>query len=244
MLASTLLGTDPPVLPARALVRAGAVFGFSEGTVRTALSRMAGAGELVHHSEGRYELAGDLVERQERQQASRAAPRGAWDGAWELHVVDHASRTSSERAELRRAAGSLRLSELRDGAWLRPANLDPARSPSARAVVEAQCRRFVGHTGDEERLVGQLWDLESWSSEAVRLRRGMAALRDRFDVGQVGVLRDGFLLSAAVLRHLNLDPLLPWELLPRRWEGARLRSDYDEWDLRYRELLAAWLRAG
>jgi phenylacetic acid degradation operon negative regulatory protein len=243
-LASTLLGTEPPVLPARALVRAGAVFGFSEGTVRTALSRMAGAGELVHHREGRYELAGHLVERQERQRASRAAPSGSWDGTWELHVVDQAGRTSSERAELRRAAASLRLTELRDGVWLRPANLDPTRAPSARAVVEAQCRRFVCQTGGEERLVGDLWDLESWSSEAGRLRREMAVLGRRFDTGQVDVLRDGFLLSAAVLRHLNLDPLLPWELLPRRWEGARLRRDYDEWDRRYRELLAGWLRAG
>ena len=41
VLASILLGTHPPRLSSRALVAAGALFDISEGTVRTALSRIA-----------------------------------------------------------------------------------------------------------------------------------------------------------------------------------------------------------
>ena len=50
-------------------------------------------------------------------------------------------------------------------------------------------------------------------------------------------LAPGFELSAAVLRHLQADPLLPAELLPADWPGALLRSTYDGWDARYRATL-------
>jgi phenylacetic acid degradation operon negative regulatory protein len=47
-------------------------------------------------------------------------------------------------------------------------------------------------------------------------------------------------VSAAALRHFRTDPLLPDELLPRRWAGRRLRADYDHFDARFRSALANW----
>ena len=47
-----------------------------------------------------------------------------------------------------------------------------------------------------------------------------------------------------MLRHLQADPLLPAELLPRDWPGGLLRATYDEWDARYRATLREWSRAG
>ena len=44
VLASTLLGTRPPRLPVGRLVRAGALFGIAEGTVRTAPVAHGGGG--------------------------------------------------------------------------------------------------------------------------------------------------------------------------------------------------------
>ena len=45
VLASVLLGTDPPWLPTPLLVRTTALFGISEGSTRTALSRLVAAGD-------------------------------------------------------------------------------------------------------------------------------------------------------------------------------------------------------
>ena len=56
-------------------------------------------------------------------------------------------------------------------------------------------------------------------------------------------LAPGFELSASVLRHLQLDPLLPTELLPATWPGERLRRRYDQWDAGYRRVLAQWGRS-
>ena len=56
-------------------------------------------------------------------------------------------------------------------------------------------------------------------------------------------LAPGFELSAAVLRHLQADPLLPEQLQPQDWPGSRLRETYDAWDATYRSTLDSWSRA-
>ncbi|HKY75862.1 MAG TPA: PaaX domain-containing protein, C- domain protein, partial [Acidimicrobiia bacterium] len=59
VLASVLLGTEPPWLPTRLLVRTAELFGIADGTARVALSRMASAGEAVPEGGG-YRLVGRL----------------------------------------------------------------------------------------------------------------------------------------------------------------------------------------
>src|SRR5688572_15832184 len=86
VLASVLLGSDPPWLPTRRLVRTAQLFGISAGTARTALSRMAAAGEAVV-DEGGYRLVGRLAARRDRQVASRRAITRPWDGTWEVVTV-------------------------------------------------------------------------------------------------------------------------------------------------------------
>lgn len=244
VLASTLLGTRPPRLPVRQLVRAGALFGMEEGAVRTALSRMVAAGEAVRSDDGRYELAGPLIERQRRQDASRAAETMDWSGVWRQAVVDRGRRTAADRAALRRSMHRLRMGELRDGIWLRPDNLAIDTTSTDRTVTDPFIRWFSVQPDDDSELAGALWDIEGWASGAVELRRSMAQLRSRLDAGDTGALADGFVLSASVLRHFNADPLLPRELLDRNWPGDTLRADYERYDVAYRSLLSEWLNAG
>jgi phenylacetic acid degradation operon negative regulatory protein len=246
VLASTLLGTDPPRLPVAFLVRTGALFGLSQGAVRTALSRMAAAGEVSTDGDGWYSLTGELVQRQQRQRQSRAAQTDEWSGRWTMAVVDAGARSAGERAELRAAMARLRLGELREGVWLRPDNLDRGRLPAAAVVVDEQCRWFlvepsVSLDAPEADLVAQLWDLPAWAARAVELRRRLHELSPRLDAGDHEALAPGFVLSAAVLRHFGADPLLPRELLDRRWPGSALRADYERYDRAYRELLASWV---
>ena len=85
-----------------------------------------------------------------------------------------------------------------------------------------------------------MWDLSAWSDRARSLLRDLGSLvPDRPEA-----LAPGFELSAAVLRHLQADPLLPSELLPAAWPGAELRVTYDDWDARYRTTLRQWSRDG
>ena len=243
VLASTLLGTHPPRMPVSVLVRAGTLFGLGEGSVRTALSRMVAAGEATRTVDGRYELAGALVERQGRQDASRGAVTVEWSGRWRQGVVDVGGRSAADRGALRRAMQRLRLGELREGVWLRPDNLDANRLPADRDVAAGFTRWFDVYPDDDAGLASLLWDLSAWADRATQLRRAMAELVGRLAAGDADALAAGFVLSAAVLRHFHADPLLPRELLERRWPGDALRADYERYDVAYKALLRDWLRS-
>ncbi|MEU5053018.1 PaaX family transcriptional regulator C-terminal domain-containing protein [Streptomyces sp. NPDC021096] len=223
---STLLGHHPPALPARALVRVGELFGTAEGTVRTALTRMVAAGDLEQR-DGAYRLTDRLLARQARQDDSRAPRTRPWDGTWEIAVVSTERRTAPDRAALRQAMAALRLAELREGCWLRPANLVRTGQP---AVVAEQCTLLTGAPeSDPPALAAALWDLAGWARRARALE---AALAD-----SPGPLAERFTVSAAVLRHLLADPVLPPPLLPDDWPGERLRARYEAFDRDFRALL-------
>jgi phenylacetic acid degradation operon negative regulatory protein len=236
VLASALLGMDPPELPVAQLVRLTGLFGISENRARVALSRMVAAGEASTDGTGRYRLAGHLVRRQSRQSASRSGVTTSYTGEWMVIVVTTAGSRAEVRADRRRALAYARLAELREGVWMRPDNLE-VRLPME---LSGHVERMKARPSDPPDLVERLWDLPGWSFRALALLDGLASISpDGPDV-----LAPGFTLSAAVLRHLQADPLLPPELLTPEWPGDRLRHSYDEWDRRYRETLTSWSRAG
>jgi phenylacetic acid degradation operon negative regulatory protein len=247
VLASTLLGTDPPRLPVSFLVRTGVLFGLAEGTVRTALSRMVAAGDLRTDGDGWYELTEALAARRERQERSRAARLREWSGRWWIGVVAPGGRSPQARAALRRQMEQLRLAELREGVWVRPDNLAADQRPdrSTPAGTLGAVHWFLGDPvldldHAEADLATALWDLDGWTVRARELRRQMHELLDRLERDDQDALAPGFVLSAAVLRHFLADPLLPRELLPRHWPGDALRADYDRYDRAYRRSLSEW----
>jgi len=241
VLLSVLLGSDPPRLPVQLLVRTTELFGIAEGTTRTALSRMAAAGDVVA-DDGWYALAADrLLARQARQAASRAARTRAWRGGrWrQAVVVADGRRGAAERAALRADLADNRLAELREGVWLRPDNL--GGTPTVLAVPELRWSSVVPD-GDPADLAAELWDLPAWASGASGLRRRMDQLVVALEAGDRTRLAGGFVLSADVLRHLQADPLLPVRLLPDGWPGEELRREYDRYDRAYRSVLRAFFR--
>jgi phenylacetic acid degradation operon negative regulatory protein len=175
--------------------------------------------------DGAYELTERLLQRQTRQDESRSPRTRPWDGTWEIAVITAERRPAADRAALRQAMAALRLAELREGAWLRPANLTRPRP----AIVDQQCTFLTGHPEqDPHELTGALWDLEAWTGKAQALR---AALDD------ADSLAERFTVAAAVLRHLLNDPLLPDELLPDGWPGSDLRGHYERFEQDFGRLL-------
>jgi len=241
VLLSTLLGLDPPVLPGHRLVATAGLFGISEGTARVALSRMTASGELVA-DDGHYRLADRFLARQRRQTTGRRPSARAWRGGWHLLLVANGRRSASARAELRETLRNGRLAEWREGVWARPDNLVRPELPAhlAAACTWSAARPDV----DAATLAASLWDLDGWATVARRLLERLTATRPALERGDVTVLAPGFMLSAAVLRHVAADPLLPEQLLPAAWPGAELRAAYDTWDRSYRSVLAAWHREG
>ena len=227
VIASLLLGSDPPRLAARSLVRAAERFGFSENATRVALSRMVAAGELAV-ADGAYFLAGPLLERHRRQQAGRRPRLRPWDGTWLVGVVGATSprRTAGQRLSARRLLAAARLAEWREGVWLRPDNLGGPRP------AIAGCAWLAGARPEDPPAAGALWDLGSWAERAGAMLGAMAVTTPSGDDPE-----PSFRLAAAVVRHLRDDPLLPPVLLPPSWPGDELRSAYDGYEAAFQAAL-------
>jgi phenylacetic acid degradation operon negative regulatory protein len=108
-----------------------------------------------------------------------------------------------------------RFGELREGVWMRPNNLDPELDPD----VAARVRVLKARDAAPAQLAGELWDLPAWAATGHRLLDEMSAGTD---------VPARFVVAAAMVRHLLSDPMLPAELLPADWPGARLRAAYHD----------------
>jgi phenylacetic acid degradation operon negative regulatory protein len=217
-------------------VHLAGLFGINPNRSRVALSRMVAAGEATTDGGGRYRLAGRLLDRRDRQADSLLGRTGAWDGGWRLVVVTTSGSSPDQRAARRRRLVLARLAEHREGVWLRPDNLalrpDPHDDPDLATWTAVP-------DGDPVPLAAGLWDLGAWAGRARVLVADLGAQQ----TAGPDDLAPGFELSAAVLRHLQADPLLPPALLPEDWPGPLLRSSYAAWDAAYREVLRAWGRS-
>ena len=236
VLASALMGEDPPELPVAHLVLLAELFGINPNRSRVALSRMVASGEATTDGAATYRLAGRLLQRRDRQVDSLAGRTREWGGRWRMVVVTTIGSSAELRAARRRRLSLARLAEQREGVWLRPDNIDLRPEPGDDPDLVTY---DVSPDDDPVVLAAVLWDLEGW---AARSRALIAALEAR-PTGGPDDLAPGFGLSAAVLRHLQSDPLLPAELVPDSWPASILRVTYAEWDRRYRDVLRAWGRA-
>ncbi len=232
---SVLLGTHPPLLPVSALLTVAGLFDIAPGAVRTALSRMVTAGELTA-DDGRYQLTGRMLRRQQDQDRGRTAPPPEWDGQWWTAVVLADRRTTAERRRFRSAMEGLRMGELRPDVWLRPANID---GPTGE--VELLVTRGELSTGDPAQLAGTLWDLAAIEGRASLLEAALQDADRRLTRARNASLAPTFVISAACVQFLRAEPQLPTELASMP-ASRRLRTDYDAFADRFATALQDLLK--
>lgn len=228
---SVLLGLRTPVLPSSSVAQLGEVFGVAPGTLRTAISRMAAAGELAV-ADGEYRLIGRLLERKAAQDIGRRPAPEEWDGAWWTAVVTAPNRGLAERRAFRTEMANLRMGELRPETWMRPANLDGPAGHDGLAVVRGALRGT-----DPADLAAQLWPLDDLASTATRLLGLIDARLPALRGDDRAELADSIGLSAAVVRFLRAEPLLPPALTPHPWPPDELRRRYRTFDTAFFRLL-------
>lgn len=214
---SLLLGMHPPQLPVKDLVRLVEPFGIGGSTLRAALSRMTASGDLRRTDDAVYGLSDRLLARQRRQDEAVRPRTRAWDGDWEMLVITATGRGPAERADLRTRLTALRLAELREGVWLRPANLARALPADLQEIAESYTSRPARPAAE---LASALWPLTTWSAKARALL---------LQAAESPLPPARFTVFAAAVRHLLTDPVLPPDLLPPDWPGDRLRAAYADY---------------
>lgn len=231
VIASALLGTHPPALPGRALIALTELFGIRPGTARTSMSRMVATGELAS-DDSVYRLTGRLLERQHEQDTGRTTDDAPWDGDWITVVAESDRRSMAERRSFRDSMVGSRLAELRPDIWMRPANTSaPPRAPG---VLITRGPLECDDVGD---LVRRLWPLDELEAEARRLADALTRQRSAIEHDDITHLPSTFMVSAAAVRFLRIEPQLPEELAPNTWTARKLRSLYDDVNREFRHQL-------
>src|SRR6201994_2413711 len=186
---SVMLGAHPAWASAAELIRLTNDFDIKEPTLRVALTRMVGAGDLVRSADG-YRLSDRLLARQRRQDDALAPRLRSWDGTWTPLVITSGGIHARSRANLRKMLQDSRFGELREGVWLRPDNLVLELD----SEISSRVRLLHGRDDAPTELAGQLWDLPGWADPARWLLDEMAA--DAADIP------GRFVVAAAMVRHL------------------------------------------
>lgn len=232
---SSLMGSHPPRLPARALVVVGAHFGIAEGTVRTTLSRMVAAGEL-EADDSEYLLARRFRERQAVQDVALHAPAEPWDGTWRFVIVDAPRRSTAERRAFRSLMVEHRMGELRPETWLRPANIAGPSSVDGALVV----RGTIDGRSPKD-LAAHLWSLGDLAATGRKLVRVAGDACGWLETGDPHVLADTIFVSIATARFLRTEPQLPQAIVGNKWPPDELRVIYERLQRGHDELMRAFL---
>ena len=204
------------------LIGAAALFGIEAPAVRVAVARLFKEGLLESPDRGLYmpgPRAKALTRRlQDWQNVRRKlAP---WNGDWLIALTHHLGR--SDRKQLRARERALTLIGFREtpsAIWVRPANLsakieDQHTDLLALGAGDAiTLLRAAGITGEDPASWTALWSPDALAANYAAAMRAMQQSLARLPGKPAdAAARETLLIGQAVLRLINLDPLLPAEL--------------------------------
>jgi phenylacetic acid degradation operon negative regulatory protein len=215
--------------PVAAVVRLLAPLDIAAPAVRTAISRMVRQGwlEPVRMAAGR----GYAPTERARHRLDEAAARiyrtreTAWDGAWDLLVVQTPAHRSA-RERVRSGLSFLGYARLSDSTWI-----SPFRSAEADALLAGEQAGFARLRAYDDRpaeRARQAWDLETLARAYVGWRTFADRLLADPDAQLAGIVHAGederaFAVRSVLVhewrKFLFTDPGLPAELLPADWVG-------------------------
>jgi phenylacetic acid degradation operon negative regulatory protein len=242
----------PREMSAAEILGVGAALGFTEQSLRMALTRLVEGAVAANTGRGLYRLSGSgeamrLEVRKWRNLDDLAKP---WSGAW-IGVFD-AGITRSDRAALRRHERAMRLRgfrELQAGLWIRPANLRDSVGElreQLRALGLHPAALVVGLNDlddDSRARATTLWDTAAMLATYRALADELLASKTRLERLPLDTAAaESMVLGRDVIRHINLDPVLPEELMPQR-AVKNLISTMSDYDQQARQIWRRFMRA-
>jgi len=230
----------PREMSVQEIAGVGIALGFSEQSLRMALTRLVEQSVAANPGRGRYRLSpsGEAMRDEVRKWRHLDEVAKPWSGAW-IAVFD-AVIPRSDRAALRRHERAMRLRgfrELQSGLWIRPANLRDSVAelrehlralglhPSALVVA------LQDLDDDARARATSLWDTAAMLATYRALAEELIASRGKLERLPLDTAAaESMVLGRDVIRHINLDPVLPEELMPQRalTNLIRVMSDYDQ----------------
>jgi len=230
----------PREMSVQEITGVGIALGFTEQSLRMALTRLVEQSVAANTGRGRYRLSpsGEAMRDEVRKWRHLGELAKPWSGAW-IGVFD-AAIPRSDRAALRRHERAMRLRgfrELQSGLWIRPANLRDSVAElreHLRALGLHPDALVVGldELDDEARARStSLWDTAAMIATYRALAEELVASKSKLErLALDTAAAESMVLGRDVIRHINLDPVLPEELMPQRAliNLIRVMTEYDQ----------------
>jgi len=242
----------PREMSAAEILGVGTALGFTEQSLRMALTRLVEGAVAANTGRGLYRLSpsGEAMRLEVRKWRNLDDLAKPWSGAW-IGVFD-AGVPRSDRAALRRHERAMRLRgfrELQAGLWIRPANLRDSVGElrdQLRALGLHPAALVVGlnDLDDDSRAKATgLWDTAAMLATYRALADELLASKTRLERLPLDTAAaESMVLGRDVIRHINLDPVLPEELMPHR-ALKNLISTMSDYDQQARQIWRRFMRA-
>jgi phenylacetic acid degradation operon negative regulatory protein len=242
----------PREMSVQEITGVGIALGFSEQSLRMALTRLVEQAVATNTGRGRYRLSpsGETMRLEVRKWRHLDELARPWSGAW-IGVFD-AAAPRSDRAALRRHERAMRLRgfrELQAGLWIRPANLrDSVAELRAhlRALGLHPAALVVGLNDlddDARAKATRLWDTDAMIATYRALTDELIVSKGKLERMPLDTAAaQSMVLGRDVIRHINLDPVLPEELMPQSALATLVRT-MAEYDQVARQIWRKFMRA-
>jgi phenylacetic acid degradation operon negative regulatory protein len=230
----------PREMSVQEIAGVGIALGFTEQSLRMALTRLVEQAVAANTGRGRYRLSpsGEAMRDEVRKWRHLEELAKPWSGAW-IGVFD-AAIPRSDRAALRRHERAMRLRgfrELQSGLWIRPASLRDSVAylrEHLRALGLHPAALVVGldDLDDDARAKAtSLWDTAAMLATYRALSDELIASKSKLErIALNSAAAESMVLGRDVIRHINLDPVLPEELMPQNalTNLIRTMAEYDQ----------------
>lgn len=220
-------------VPVRALVGLMAELDVDEQATRSAMFRMRKRGLLVpevRDGQRGYALSESALESLTESDRRIFSPiqRPPVEDGWTVVSFSVPEHERDKRHQLRSRLEWLGLGNLANGLWLAPRRLQPEIELTVEELgFESYVTLFEAHFrgfGELSDLVARCWDLDELGELYAEFVAATAAVAKRWSRRRVAG-RQAYLDYVHTLHQWRkfpyLDPGLPRELLPRRWQGDR-----------------------
>lgn len=205
------------------LISAGALFDFEASSVRMAVTRLIKDQLICSVERGVYCSGKEAEALYSEIQRWRTADKEMkpWQGDWLLALTGHLGRTNkSQLRSMTRAFQLYGFAEIELGVWIRPANLIKHIDEVYQNLLEIGVREqsYLVTVNEIASHHHRAW-LTQWPAEKLQARyretidRLNSSRQSFAKMTTQEAARESLLLGEAAIRLINLDPLLPREII-------------------------------
>lgn len=219
LILNILLAAEGRPLLTREAVEACALFGIPPSSVRVALARLSGAGQIEAIGRGAYQLGPAAAELARELGSWKTIEQRLkeWTGAWIMVCSGMLGRTNrTALAKRQRALNLLGFQELDRDIYVRPDNLvdglEVIRQRLRRLGLEQDAIILKACELDEEReaQARKLWNSQSLTISYKQIRERLEHSLSKIEALELEeAARESFLIGEAAIRQMIYDPLLP-----------------------------------